>query len=54
MDPQIMSTQLNHQHSTEWMEQRKKVKASNLSIDPITLTEGDLHDIGETVRDVTI
>jgi hypothetical protein len=32
---------------------RKKVKASKLSIDPITLTEGDLHDIGETVRDVT-
>ncbi len=32
---------------------RKKTKASKTSLDPITLTEGDLHDIGETVRDVT-
>ena len=24
----------------------------NLAIDPITLTEGDLHEIGETVCDV--
>ena len=32
---------------------RKKVKALKFSIDPITLTEGDLYDIGETVRDVT-
>jgi len=32
----------------------KKTKASKTSFDPITLTEGDLHDIGETVRDVTM
>lgn len=32
---------------------RKKVKESKFAIDPITLTEGDLHDISETVRDVT-
>ena len=32
----------------------KKVKASKLSIDLITLTEGDLHDIGETMCDVTM
>jgi len=32
---------------------RKKVKTSKLDIDPITLTEGDLHDISETVHDVT-
>jgi len=32
---------------------RKNVKASKLAIDPITLTEGDLHDIDEMVRDVT-
>lgn len=30
------------------------LKASNTSFDLITLTEGDLHDIGETVRDVTV
>jgi len=29
------------------------MKASKTSFDPITLTEGDLHDIDETVRDVT-
>lgn len=32
---------------------RKKVKASKESIDLITLTECDLFDIGETVRNVT-
>ena len=32
---------------------RKKVKASKLAIDSIILTEVDLHDIGETVCDVT-
>lgn len=30
-----------------------KRKASKSSFDPITLTEGDLHDIGKTVRHVT-
>jgi len=25
-----------------------------MSFDPITITEGDLHDIEETVRDVTV
>jgi len=29
------------------------VKALKLAIGPITLTEGDLHDISKTVRDVT-
>ena len=32
---------------------QKNVKASKLSIDPITLTKGDLHDINEMMRDVT-
>jgi len=32
----------------------KKTKASKTYFDPITLTEGDLYNIGETVRDVTI
>lgn len=33
---------------------RKKSKASKTSFDPITLTKGDLHEIGETVRDVIV
>ena len=32
----------------------KKSKASKTSFDPITLIEGDLHDIGEMVRDLTV
>jgi len=52
-DPQTKSTQLNRQHLTERTRPRKKAKESKLSIDLITLTDGDLHDIGEMVRDVT-
>jgi len=48
-----MSTQLKRPHTVERVGPRKKVKASKLAIDLITLTEGDLHDIGETIRDVT-
>lgn len=33
---------------------RKKVKESKLFINLIILMEGDLHDIGETVHDITI
>ena len=53
VDPGTASTQLKHQHPVERPRLRKKVKASKLSIDPITLTEGDLHNIKETVHDVT-
>lgn len=53
MDPQTASTQLKHQRLSEQMGPHKKVKESKLSIDLITLTEGDLHDISEMVRDVT-
>lgn len=53
-DPQTTSTQLKHQHLSERTGPHKKVKVSKMSIDPITLTEGYLHDIGETVPDVTI
>lgn len=53
VDPQIVSTQLKHQHLTDQAGLRKKVKASKLSIDLITLTEADLHYISETVHDVT-
>jgi len=30
-----------------------KSKATKTSLDPITLTEGDLHDIGDIVSNVT-
>lgn len=53
MDLQTTSTQLKRQHSSEKMGLRKKVKVSMLSIDLITLTKGDLHDIGETMHDMT-
>lgn len=45
MDPQTASTQLKCQCPREQMRLCKKVKASMLSIDPITLFEVDLHDI---------
>ena len=32
---------------------KKKSKATKTSLDPITLTEGNLYDSGDTVRDVT-
>jgi hypothetical protein len=38
---------------TEWSKPRKKAKASKLDGELITLTEGDLGDIGDTVREVT-
>lgn len=52
-DPQTTSTQLKRQCLREQVGQQKKSKASKTSFDLITLTEGDLHDIGETVRDIT-
>ena len=52
-DPQTASTQMKRQCPSEWTGPGKKVKASKLSIDPITLIEGDLHNIGEMVHDVT-
>lgn len=53
VDPRTALTQLKRQHPAERAGSWKKVKASKLSIDPIILTEGDLYEIGETVRDVT-
>jgi len=52
MDPGTTSTQLKCLHTTERAGPRKKVKASKFSIDLITLTKGDLHDINEIVHDV--
>lgn len=37
------------EQSTSW----KKTKVSNLDGGPITLTKGDLCDIGDTIRDAT-
>ena len=51
VDPQTISIELKRQHPAEWAGSQKKVKASKLSIDPITLTEVDLHDIGKMVHD---
>jgi len=48
-----MSTQLKRLHVMERSGPRKKAKASKLDIKPITLTEGDLYDISDTVREVT-
>ena len=53
MDPGATSTQLKRPRIAERAGPRKKVKDSKLDIDPITLTKSDLHDIGETVCDVT-
>lgn len=52
VDLGAMSTQLKHPRIIEKLGPRKKFKASKLAIDTITLTEVDLHDIVETVRDV--
>lgn len=53
MDPQTTSAQLKRSYPQEKAASQKKTKASNTSLDPITPTEGDLHDIRETVRFVT-
>jgi len=52
-DLQTMTTQLNYQCLTEQAGPRKKRKASKLSINPITLTKGDLYDIDETMHNAT-
>lgn len=53
-DPHTTSTPLKRQCPREQVGLRKKSKASKTSFDPTTLTEGNLHDIGETVQDVTM
>jgi len=47
------STHLKRSSATKRSGPQKKVKASKLAIDPITLIEGDLYDIGDTVHEVT-
>lgn len=53
MDLGTTSTQLKWSCIVERLGPRKKVKASKLAINPINLIEGDLHEIGKTVYDVT-
>jgi len=53
MDPKEMSTRIKHSRELEKGGSRKKSKATKTSLDHITLTEGDLYDNGDTVRDVT-
>lgn len=48
-----MSTQLKRSCVTERSGPQEKVKASKLTFDPITLTEGNLYDIGDMVHEVT-
>jgi len=53
-DPQETSSHIKQLRESEKGGSRKKSKANKTSLDPITLTERDLYDIGDTVRDVTI
>jgi len=50
---QTNSQKLKCLHVPEKPIPKMKMKASKTSIDPITLTEGDLFDNGETVHNVT-
>jgi len=53
VDPHTTSDHIKHPREQEKVGSRKKYKANKVSLDPITLTEGDLHDIGDMVQDVT-
>jgi len=53
VDPQETSVHIKCPREHEKRGSRKKSKATKTSLNPITLTEGDLHDIGDMVRDVT-
>ena len=53
-DPQMTLDHIKHpseQYKVGW---RKKYKATKASLDPITLTEGYLHEIRDTVQDFTM
>lgn len=53
-DTEMTSNCIKNPREQEKLWSRKKSKASKASLNPITLTEGDLHEIGDTVRDVTV
>lgn len=52
-DPSTMSAHLKWLHATKQTGPWKKTKASKLDGEPITVTEGDLCNIGDTVHKVT-
>lgn len=52
-NPQETFARIKRPRELEKGGSRKKSKATKTSLDPITLTEGDLHDIGDIVGDVT-
>lgn len=51
--PQATSARIKCPRGKEKGGSRKKLKATKTLLDPITLREGDLHDIGDTVWDIT-
>jgi len=53
VDPQETSGYIKHPRELEKGGSRKKSKVAKTSLDPIILTEGDLYDISDTVKDVT-
>jgi len=52
-EPSTNSTQLKWPRAAERTGPQKKTKASELDGEPITLPEGDLYDIGDTIHEVT-
>lgn len=52
-NPQATSTRINRPREKEKGGSKKKSKATKTSLDPITLMRGILHNISDTVRDVT-
>lgn len=52
VDPSTTSTQINRLHDPEKTTPKNKGKATKTSVDPITLTEGDLLDIRKTIWEV--
>lgn len=53
-DPQVTSARIKHAREQEKGGSRKKSKATRASLELITLTEGDLYDIGDRMWGVTM
>ena len=53
-DPQEMFTHIKCRRELEKGGSRKQSKVTKTSLDPITLTEGDLHDISDIVKDANV
>jgi len=54
MDPKMTPLPTKHNRDPEKVGPWKKSKASKTSLDPITLMEGPLNDIGDKVKDATV